>query len=305
MSQLKAIIQISSALAGALVVVLCFSGCIQGPAQADQGPDTHHEGEAAPPSIGTHQPTGNESTPVSSEGAVMRMRLILDDCQRLGTLRYAISDVVGASPPEGWGPGPTPATEVFIELYDCARLSLGPFERGPIRFLMEVHDNREPPLACRDGDYTSSEVITQVAADDAEVVAYLVTRLGLPASLATIEPHSEPLQGADQLTWTFSLEGYPRSYLTGYQSQESDTTGTYDYRRFWTNQHGGISFMDFEETWRRAGSEAGVIHGEVREPFLHVPGVESYLGTGYSVPESSVDAPIKEFGDMSCTQPLP
>jgi hypothetical protein len=228
--------------------------------------------------------------------------LILNECIELETLRIVPSEIVGAKPPPGWASSPTPMTELRIEISECQRISIGPFERGPVHFLVEIHDNREPPEACR-GDYTSSEVITQVWVDDQELVTYFVDELGLPAKLGTFQRLDQTINSANKTTWTFSSAGFPASSFETIRTRPADTAGMLLYRRFWANNAGGISFMDFETRTMATNGEWPIATGTVAEPFLHLPGDTSFVGISDILDPSSISAPIQRFGDFKCEQP--
>jgi hypothetical protein len=242
------------------------------------------------------------TTQTTSEDVPRPSQLILDNCVGIDTLRLASSELVGASPPPSWGPGPTPVTELRIEISNCERLSLGPFERGPIYFLVEIHDNREPPESCRNGEYTSSEVITQVWVDDGEVADYLQNVLGLPAKLAKFHRDDQLAGDLNRTTWHFEIEGFEPSYLDAVRPSASPTPGTYLYRRFWVNEVGGISYMDFETKFQRTSRDS-VATGIVSDPFLHMPGDTSFVGTESTLDSGSIIAPITRFGDLKCEHP--
>lgn len=242
------------------------------------------------------------SAQTETTSATLPLGLNLNVCQGIEAVRYYPSEVVGAEPPANWSGGPTPFSEVFILLLTCERISIGQFERGPIEFVMEVHDNRAPIGDCTKGDYISSEVISAILVEDQDVFGFL-KELGLPVHLAVLE-HS--LQDAALTTiseWRFANDD-------GSWQLKTDTNGNpvgpydYKYRRFWENRNGGISYMDFELTFTRHFASTQFVVGEVGEPFLHLPGVTAYAAAGNHLVDASVFAPIHQFRDVECKEPL-
>jgi hypothetical protein len=283
-----------------LLVLVATSGCI--------GAD--NKVPVPNPEDGSASHTAN-STTSTADVPISRLpkqesspqRLQLNDCFGLDTGHYAVSSLEGAKPPPQWGEGPTPITEVYIMAFNCERIAIGPFERGPVQFLIEVHGNREAPENCTTGDYTSSEVITQVWSNDLQIVEYFSTKLGLPAALGFMNFTTTTTGPRTAFNLTLEKPGGPPSWLETDTYGPADTNGTYLYRRFWVNERGGISYMDFETSYSRSSQASQIVTGLVRDPFLHVDGVERYVGTGNILGPSSVDAPIARFGDLECKEP--
>lgn len=286
------------ALVGFMALPALIGGCV---ADDSDDPTIPSDGQTSSESS-TGTPNQDEPPFIPSIPADLPLQLILDSCIAIETLRHVLSDVVGATPPPTWGPGPTPATELRIEIFDCERLSIGPFERGPVQFLVEIHDNRDPPETCR-GDYTSSEIITQVWVNDPELADYLRRDLGLPASSAAINRSTQQTGEIETFTWTFEREGSPMSRLETIKTRPSDTDARYLLRRFWVNEREGISYMDFEATYQRTNGEWPLATGTVADPFLHWPGYTTFVGTANILDPSSVVAPIGRFSDLKCEQP--
>lgn len=231
--------------------------------------------------------------------------LSLNECQGFNAKHLANSDLAGAEPPSGWGPGPTPLTEIFVQGFECQKISIGPFERGPIDFLMEVHGNRDPPESCRSGaTYTSSEVIVQVWINDVELVSYFEETLGMPARFGEINLVRESAGPLVIHTWMLKTpDGEDVSTLQFVTNEAADSYSPSVYRRFWETPDRAIGYLDFSSDVRISSSDPPIVTGTLEQPFLQATG-SAFLGEGNFRPSVSVEAPIFRYGDMECLEPL-
>lgn len=86
---------------------------------------------------------------------------------------------------------------------------------------------------------------------------------------------------------------------------QPDQTDVSTWRYFWVNPAGGVSYLDFG--WTSYSDLAGprVVTGEIHEPFVYAAsGVEVYEGRGTRVTDIQISAPITQFSDLQCKEPL-
>lgn len=281
----------------ALFMVILLAGCAESnPTLAETAPKHDDKvREEIPPTVHSVEPT---RSPFQDE----QMRLLLTDCRGLTARTYLPSELTEAEPPNGWERGPAPITEVRLNLLTCGRFSLGPFERPGVSLLLEVHDNRRTPESCATGvggEYSSSEIIHQLWINDEEIVVYL-TELGLPVRFATINE----TQAGETITWNLESPGLPTYWLMKPLEQEPNFREGITYRRFWQDAHGGISFMDWDQSYFFNGQDPNQVISYMGAPFLYVSPVEVTHRVGNIVEEANVDAPITRFGDLLCERPI-
>lgn len=224
----------------------------------------------------------------------------MDGCESMYSFAVLPADAVGAHPPPSWGPGPTPLTEIHLNVHRCEVVALGLYERQAVTIAIETHDNREPPLGCR-GNYTSSEIVTQWFVDDVELVGAF-QNFGLPSGHATFEWQ----QSGDRRVVTITPDGAgPTVIEETLAGQETGSTTAQTWRRFWVNPVGGISFIDFStETSNTELASSPLVTGDIGAPFLFAKTGLPYVGYGGMLKED-VQASVSIFGDLQCEQPVP
>lgn len=128
--------------------------------------------------------------------------------------------------------------------YECERVSVGPFERGPVHIIWDGHNNADFPADCllNETGFLREYVLNVFLLDDAELATYLQQTYGLPAIYSKIQVDAPSSQAPRQLAW---------SWQSGQQTSEihliddgSSSASTPGERMFW--QRGtGIGRMDF------------------------------------------------------------
>src|ERR1041385_233489 len=146
----------------ALFIFLLLAGCLgknASPAPSGKSPSASGIGSGT-----RSESTSGGSVPLAVGN--VSQTIAFDGCGKgLSALIYAPQELYpGASPPEpSWAAGsPLVAITVFVE--ECTRISVGPYERGPVHFLLEINDNMAAPASCRSvpGDYTSDNSLSQL-----------------------------------------------------------------------------------------------------------------------------------------------
>ena len=92
-------------------------------------------------------------------------------------------------PPNGWDERADPQGSFDLVAYTCERISVGPFERGPVHLLLEGHPNADFPEACEEDQVESPtlyHVVHLMGLDDPELVAYLNETYDLPTWLIEV-----------------------------------------------------------------------------------------------------------------------
>lgn len=212
------------------------------------------------------------------------------------------NNVVDARPPANWEGSGTLQVKVSTELYRCERVSIGTFERANVTLAIQTHDNHTPPPGCIDalgGAAHQSAILQLFIASDKDLVLFF-NQIGLPASFGEFEVQADVREGDLRAeTWRISISNKTDSWLQRTHSQGPSIRNILTTRLFWEPPGGGISFLDFESSWRYANEPAPPVFGELNEPFL--PGMKAYSGVGPLLANGTwVNAPFVHFGDFAC-----
>lgn len=229
--------------------------------------------------------------------------LLLDGCVGITTFAYVVSGAIGLTPPEGWSMGAAPVNELRVEAYVCQRVSIGPFERGPVGLLMEFFGLADGPAACLEGDYNTLETPTGVWTTDPEITAHLQT-LGLPAANAAIRAAEEGLV-PDAIHWSFSEPGRFEATLDpSVGPAPAEVVTPHVYRMVWVNLAGGLTRMDLDLKTTSDAYAPHVVTGRLPEPFLYSRlGTDAYVGYGSALSAASGHGTIEAFADLGCESP--
>lgn len=214
--------------------------------------------------------------------------------------------------PEGWATQQG-ASRVRLQGWVCERLAWGPFERGPVRFVLETHNQQVTPVACRQADrLTDLEVLQSMWIDDVDVAAYLHAE-GLPAQAAAIDvQEDEAADGVTVLQWTWGPSGMATVQLL---APDGSVPATEQARRLFWDDGARITSMDVVATWSAPGTAAGpgelvgrsAAVGEFAPPMLlgdgPLPG--DRRGSPATAPANAFDAAqwrgtLQHYGDLQC-----
>lgn len=232
----------------------------------------------------------------------------LDGCSNdLSGLAYIVAQAYDIQPLPGWE-GDAPPAELQYYLLQCERVSTGPFERGPVMALLELHTHRQVPEGCREGDYTDTAVLNQLWLDDAKVVGYLRATHGLPAKVAAMSLDEVSTAGGVDFRWAFAAEDgavsdwtYHHLSASAYDQREYPT-----YRLFWASGEDSVSYMDLQTQTHTVGAEEPLlVEGTLRSPLLYAQGgVERFVGYGSGGIDAYAHGEIYLFKDTQCSEPL-
>ena len=218
----------------------------------------------------------------------------LDQCSGIVTSRPVPAATLDAQRPDGWERG-TPTANVALDFHSCKRLMVGPFERGPLTIMFELHSSHTAPADCTNGDYTSSFIVNQIWLDDPEIAAWLANH-SLNAKFAAFDWQSS--EGpAEIVVHTLSFEG--NSVRTSYQHSNSTRESDTD-RLFWPTPR-GVSYLDLHRELSFNGQFPRTFTGEFSNPLLYAQFAGPVtVGAGGFYESSSFDGAFHHFEGSEC-----
>jgi hypothetical protein len=233
--------------------------------------------------------------------------IFLDDCKdgiTNGGL-FPAQAFPQATPPTGWSPQSPPLIQVELQILSCQRISVGPFERGPVHLLFETHDNFSPPDSCAKaagGDYYSALALTQFWIDDAEIAGYLRTKFGLPAQEATFNQSSTVVNGEGRQHWDFGLKGGGVSSLDN-NVGPADLSWAPTFRFFYASaDHEDFFDLAYDEHYSQQGL---VSFGTIVPPLMFAGNaVGAWAATGGVTASGTYAGTFHQFRDMNCMDSL-
>jgi hypothetical protein len=230
----------------------------------------------------------------------------MNQCNGMSVVPRWPTALVDARPPPGWNETLWPLTATPFKIHECARFSLGPFERANVTLVIQTHDNRETPDACAEGigvDFHISEIIHAILVDDLEIAQYL-TSLGMPAEFGTANSSVQEYGQMRVMKWILSPSDKHFSEVSFISWAEPNTRESSILRRFWVNPLGGISFIDMKHSTFFSGTSAEPVYALVHEPFMGQGSTEYVAYAGAQFWDSNVSGPLRHFGDLHCNEPL-
>jgi hypothetical protein len=279
---------------------LLLGGCLDSgsnPAQDPTGANTETDGPTNPPS-------SNDLTPPI---ASIPTQIAWNECQGLEAAlpHYnALVDVDDGETPPGWEPEADQDGRHYFMLNRCERVSIGPFERGPVSFLVEGHNRVNPPTPCREfnAGFESFNVLLSFWIDDPEVGTFLRETYGLPIRIGRFSSQVTPLPEGELHQWTWSSDG-DESTLAVKRPGMGDDLSPYLIRYVWHNET-GVSLLDLHED-AVVPYTSTIAEGMLAPPMKYAQGsMRPY--TGFSPTWNHADhyGPIFRFGDMACKELL-
>lgn len=290
-----------------LAFILLLSGCTEGGQSKDDPSNQPAAGsdETADPS----NPTESSSKPGGGNSSIpVPLNLRLTDCVGVA-VRFiwpADSAPAGAEVPPGWETAEAMATDHLVQLTQCQRISVGPFERGPVNVLLELHDKIAPPEACLDfggQDYSDVQVLRKIWVDDPEIVSYLTASAGMPALYGEFTFAPSPTGGTGVFTWDWGVPGQAHSTLA-YSRVDTVPGGSASTARiFWHNGQAAFLMDLHEEEDRPAVSTLNAV-AVLKAPMMHpLPEFGAASGIYSLVDAGAYEAALQTFGGMACEQP--
>jgi hypothetical protein len=287
-------------LLAAMTLAVLSAGCVHdkppGPVETATQSTSTGLSESNTSTDGTMQPPMEEAP----------LTLLLNNCLGWTTVLNYPGPTAPGPRPEGWEAASpdTLITGISIQAYECNRVAIGAFERGPLHVLYEAHSNADIPEACYEGlaGITSVGILTAFILDDAELVAFLQSELKLPAVFGTITDDATAVGPGAVHTWTWQVEGNEQSTLTLPESGDTSGSGVLPERLFWEN-NGTLHQIDLAPLDHGPQVPAWAV-GSIHAPFYTASdtgGVFTGGGTRYVDRESS--GTFTSYRDMACKVP--
>lgn len=295
-------------MAGRLLVAawlaLLLAGCLHA------SPGQHQASASSTSSARTPEPS-TSTAPSPNPTVSFQGNLSLTDCQgiRVRFVWPANLAPTGDEVPPGWEAGGGTTSNYHVMLAHCGRVAVGPFERGPIDFLLEIHDRVNPPDPCLNynGDTYSALVMHSIWFNDQEVADYAKTQLAMPAHFGAFTFNSTDAPDFSVFKWTWQEPNGPISELTYSRADGPTGHSTPVDRVFWRDGK-AASFMDWQmdDTQPLANSDTAV--GWLRSPMLYAQSGNEFYSSSLATlidPGGAYTGTIHRFGDLQCKQPLP
>jgi hypothetical protein len=282
-------------------LALAASGCLG----TKGSPPADSPMPAQPASTSATQTTA-DLPPVAPPPAAASVppQIAWNKCQGLDSSIFFYDNVVdldGGRTPPGWEPDPTQDDRYLFMMNRCERVSIGPFERGPATFLLEVHSAVNAPKACTEfnAGFEDMEVLLGLWVDDRDLAAYLAQAFGLPAEFAEFSLQAAPQGDGQTQQWTWSAGGQ-ESTLTAYRPGGDEGLSPYLERVVWHNET-GVSFLDLHDDDVIPFTVSPPAAGVLAPPMNYAQGTaRPYAGLVSVWNEGDHYGPIFRFGDMEC-----
>lgn len=167
------------AAAPALLLAGLLSGCLA---------PANHGAQAAP------------AAAAAGDGA-----LVLTDCSALQAFTHYPGHGAPGARPTDWPEAPAgrSTTEVGVRALRCQRVSLGPFERGPVRLALDWDNNAQAPAACGGEAGSTANVLATLWTDNGELAAFLRDRFAAPAFESPAEESAMDLGAGHWTRWSW------------------------------------------------------------------------------------------------------
>ena len=288
----------------AVVLAAALTGCtashVRNPGQSTS------QSSSATSSTGTSEPI---PPPVMNETS--SPKILLSQCTGFVAVNVPSPRAVapGQAPP-GWeAKDPSvPLSYVYLAGYDCKRINVDKYERGPIRIVWDGHDHADIPSHCSMNTTTQGPhlavVLNSMLVNDSEIATYLQSEFGLPVRYGEIGVAGQPVNDFVKRTWTWGV-GQGNSDLN---LLDDGTNQTYDrIERLYWQRGNGIGVMDLTyERWSHAVVADRPAYGSMAPPMLlaSTPAAQ-FTGTASYFPAMSGEGLFALYKDLQCKEPEP
>jgi hypothetical protein len=188
--------------------------------------------------------------------------------------------------------------------YECERISVGPFERGPIHIIWDGHDNADFPADCilNETGFQVESVLNVFLVDDPELASYFRQTYELPATYSAIQVDASASVTPRQLTWRWQ-SGQQTSEIHLVDDGTSTSPDNTGDRIYWQRGN-GIGRMDFiQDAFSPDIGRLG--YGTLYPPMLQsdtpqgeFAGIVDYITT-------TGPAVVRLYSDLLCKNPEP
>ncbi|MHB1260084.1 MAG: hypothetical protein ACYC2H_00060 [Thermoplasmatota archaeon] len=284
----------------AVILVLAgiaFSGCLGETKDPQPTPTTTATNTGAPSSTTVSPPP----PPLQNE---TRPLIAWNHCRGFASTVFFYANVVdlddGQTPP-GWEPTLTQDDRYLLAVNTCERVSIGPYERGPVSFFLELHTAVNPPEACNqfEAGFDDMSILLGMWVSDQEVAAHLAQTYQMPVRYGQVSVTETPTADGMTYQWTVSSDG-GESNLVVYRPGGDEDLSPRINRLVWHNGT-GVTFWDYHDEPVIPYATAPPTTGTIAPPMKYAQGTTrpfSGLGEAWSV--GDFYGPLYRFGDMAC-----
>jgi hypothetical protein len=188
--------------------------------------------------------------------------------------------------------------------YECNRISIGPFERGPIRIVTDGHDKADIPLACKATVKGGSHqaILNTFLVNDSMVADYLAATYGLPATYAQIQNQAQAAGALVQHAWTWTPPGLSASTVMIFDDGQAQSNDISD--RFYWQRGAGIGILDFVYTRQGPTFTNRAAYGTMQPPMLLASQPQGLFISSSAdyYPSLSGEGIIRLYKDAQCQQ---
>ena len=283
-----------------IVVGLLLAGCAN--------PSTTSEGVSLSPSETTFPSTASPSTTSDNPGPnqnATRRDFATTDC-RGASAGYVMTTEQGPPPPRPeWEREGSPDANGAIRFFECQRISIFDFERGPVRIAYEWTDMATPPAQECFGDKASLILsLYRIYVDDRSIADNLTEKFGAPAVFATFDHVASPVGPLGQETWSMAVAGGAPTSVT-FSSFAADPTDSEFTTRYVFAYKDGIAMMqetlhDYDDL-----GNPPLAYGTMQSPTVwhDYVGSEQYAGPASYFYENTWSGEFVFFEDAYCKVP--
>lgn len=285
--------------------LLALAGC-NAPAHPADGSSTSETPTPSISATGSTAPSVNVTLPSLNHTRTLQ----LDNCYGWQAVTTDPGATAPGERPPGWNPAPsgTAFTGQEIQAYQCNRISLGAFERGPIHLMFEDHGNADFPPKCKENapEFPVFGIVTHIWIDDAEVAAYLRTEYGAPVLLGQFNETSQDAGTLTLRTWTWAVEGGQPSKITVPDDKENQELIGLFSRLFWANGTAGLVQLDLPPK-DHGPAQPFPAYGTMQPPteFAEDRAGVFAEATAKWYPERSAAGTFTLYSDLKCEHPVP
>lgn len=251
----------------------------------------------------TEEPPGTDpAVPLPLDSLSFPGTVHLSQCNGFWTSgTYPVATMPPMQDPYWEPPPPVPVIDVYIEVYDCPRVSIGPFER-PLRILTEVSQVANAPEPCQPevgpGEIIQWRTLTSIWVNDTEVADWIRAVWEMPVYYSPIEDTTTNDPVFLEHTWTWGIDG-EKSALTIFDDSPEFTPSVMDDRYFWFNET-AVSSLDLHRTFTSPNVHRPM-KGTLAKPMLGAYASKDYVDEVMMMQDIEADMEVIRYKDHFCT----
>jgi hypothetical protein len=204
------------------------------------------------------------------------------------------------SVPPGWEPAFRLGDVVDLEMVSCERVAWGPFERGPVSMLFELHGQFNSPTECERGDWNRFRMLNSWWVDDVELAAFMQEELALNTTLGRLSHEVLTVGPIREVIWTWNIDGHDDSTVTFRDHQRGPFKSTYAHRIGWFDES-RLFVMDMATSFQLDMGNIGHATGRMERPMMYSSyGISEYASRGTALDSYEATATIHPYEDFAC-----